>query len=160
MSQPRSLDFEEASYEAERIHPNAKAVLNNGKWVFVILTDYTEKLDFPDELKNTPAWEAYQTLSKDDSNGLYDWATENDHEGLPLLLLIKIYNLEANKENLVNSIHRDLLIKAGIPLTKKEIFASQDSVRNASAWLEYLNQAHLEAEELTETEIDKIYGIV
>jgi len=159
MTNTHSLNFDEASEEAQRIHPDAKAVLSNGKWVFVIITDYVETLEFPDNLKGTPAYQAFSQPVDEDSNALYQWGDENEHEGLPLLLLIKIYNLEANKENLANDIHLRLLTEAGIPLTKKEVFASEDSIFNASAWLEYLNQAHVQAAEETERAIDKIYGI-
>lgn len=159
MTKPSSMNFEEAQLEASKIHPDAKAVVNQGKWFYLISTNVNEDVVFPENKKGTPAWVAYTQINNNGNNELDEWVEANGHDELPFHLMIDVYNIEANKELLADEIHQQLLVKAGIPLTKQEIFASEDSIFNASAWLEFKNQAYIEAEEQTETAIDKIYGI-
>ena len=150
-----TLDYYEAQKMASEINPNARAILDNGKWIFVINTDFEE--DLPEDFKNgnSPAAEA-ERLNNYGESELARWQRKNGHGGIPYYLVAKKFNLmhfEWKKQDEILSaklaVHGLAPLDEIIKSLPAEIFDD-----NKELIMQLRSEAALEAEEFFQLEND------
>lgn len=121
-----TMSFMEAQAYAKKIHPDAKARLDETErtWVVEIPTKFEETYEVTDTWAGTPAEELFKKWAGD-CDSLTDWADHASYRYEPLEIIAMRYNLGVEYHRHLDAISDVKLVAAGFPVYN-ELFVGDD----------------------------------
>lgn len=111
------MNYEEAQTYAKKFDEHAQAFLDyNSEWQIIIPTNATETPELTPEFHNTPAWEAHNTPTENETV-LQEWFHTHPKysSNVPLLIVAKLYNFEHAQDEHYNILYQKYAVEQKLP---------------------------------------------